>query len=65
MDEGTLSRDLNIGGLEGNRLVAVDFGYLHAAIPHPVLHVAAPEDDEARLEFLFSVTNAIFPHRFV
>jgi len=47
-----LSCDFKFGSLEGDRLIAVNVGYLHPAVPHLVLHVAAPEDDQARLEFL-------------
>src|SRR5580698_5752738 len=31
----------------------VGLRHLHAAIPHPMLHVAAPEENQARLEFRF------------
>jgi len=34
-------------------LLEVGFGYFHAAILHPMLPVAAPEENQARLEFRF------------
>jgi hypothetical protein len=46
-------RHIHVDCLERNRLVTVGLGHLHAAIPHPMLHVAAPEENQARLEFRF------------
>ena len=50
--EGPLPRRFFIRGLKRNRLVAVSL-WLHAAVPHPMIHVAATEDNQARFEFLF------------
>src|ERR1700679_395470 len=50
---GAFPRHLDVGRLERNRLVAVGFGYFHAAIPHPMIHVATPEENQPRLEFRF------------
>jgi hypothetical protein len=44
---------LPVRGLDGNGLVAVGPGQLNPAIPVAVLHVRAPEQDEAVLQFLF------------
>ena len=49
---GTVARCVDVGGFEGNRLVAVGLGNLDPAVPVAVFHVRAAEDDEARLEFL-------------
>jgi hypothetical protein len=51
--EGAFPRRFFIRGFKRNRLIAVGLRHLHAAIPHAMLHIAAPEDDEARLQLLF------------
>ena len=51
--EGAFPRHLDVGRFERNRLVAVGFGYFHAAIPHAMIHVATPEENQTRLEFRF------------
>ena len=51
--EGALARHIYVSRFEGNRLVAIGLGDLHAAIPHPMIHVATPEENQAWLEFRF------------
>src|ERR1035441_4065229 len=51
--KGAFTSRAYIGRLERNRLIAVSLRHLHAAIPHPVPHVAAPEENQARFQFLF------------
>ena len=46
MIEGPFSRHLDIGRLQRDCLIAVDLGSLHAAIPHPMIHVATPEENQ-------------------
>ena len=36
--EGAFPRHIDVGRLKRNRLVAVGLGYLHTAIPHPMIH---------------------------
>jgi hypothetical protein len=48
--EGLLAGRIDVSGLEGDRLVAVILGQLDAAVEIAMVHVRAPEDDEARLE---------------
>ena len=50
--EGPLSCRVNVGGFQGNRLVAVLFGEPDPAIPIAVLHIRPAEDHQAGLEFL-------------
>ena len=51
--KGAFTSRADIGRLERNRLIAVGLRHLHAAIPHPVRHVAAPEENQAGFQFLF------------
>jgi hypothetical protein len=51
--EGAFPRRAYIGRFQRNSLVAVGLRQLHAAIPHPVPHVATPEENQARLQLLF------------
>src|SRR5665213_3610951 len=51
--EGAFPRHIEISRFKRNRLVTVGLGHLHAAIPHPMLHVATPEENQPRLEFRF------------
>jgi hypothetical protein len=44
---------VDVGRLKRNRLVAVGLGYLHTAIPHPMIHLATPEENQARFKFRF------------
>lgn len=48
--KGSLLRYAQIGGLERDRLVAICLRHLQAAIPHAMVDVAAPEDDQTRFE---------------
>jgi hypothetical protein len=47
--EGPLAGRADVGCFKRNRLIAVGLRHLHAAIPHPMIHVATPEDNQARL----------------
>ena len=46
------ARRCDIRGLEGKRFISIGLGDLDAAIPVAMLDVGAPEDHEARFEFL-------------
>ena len=50
--EGPLARRVDVGRLQGDRLVTVVMGELDPAVPIAVLHVRAAEDDKSGLEFL-------------
>jgi hypothetical protein len=52
--EGPLAGGADVGCFERNRLVAVGLRHLHAAIPHLMIHVAAPEENKARLQLPLS-----------
>ena len=51
--EGAFPRHVDVGRFKGNRLVAVGLGNLHPAIPHSVVYVAAPKENQSGLEFRF------------
>jgi hypothetical protein len=46
-------RDAEIRRFERHRLVAICLRHLHPAVPHSMIDITAPEDDQARLEFVF------------
>jgi hypothetical protein len=50
--KGPLACRVNVGRLQGNRLIAIRPGNFDTAVPVTVLHVGAAEDDEARLKLL-------------
>src|ERR1700679_443698 len=51
--EGAFPRRFFIRCFKRNRLVAVGLRHLHAAIPHAMIHVAAPEENQAGFQLLF------------
>jgi hypothetical protein len=51
--EGPLAGRTDVGCFERNRLIAVGLRHLHAAIPHAMIHVAAPEENQAGFQLLF------------
>ena len=50
--EGPLPRRVDVGGFQGNRLVAVLVGEPDPAVPIAVLDIGPAEDDKAGLQFL-------------
>jgi hypothetical protein len=51
--ECAFPRDIDVSGLKRNCLIAVRLGYFHAAVPHPMFHVATPEENQAWLKLRF------------
>ena len=51
--EGPLAGRADIRRFKRNRFIAVGLRHLHAAIPHPVVYIAAPEENQAGFQLLF------------
>jgi hypothetical protein len=59
--EGAFPRRFFIRCFKRNRLIAFCLRHLHAAVPHAMLHVAAPKENQAGFSSAFSVTKDILP----